>query len=84
MASSKKIKIYIMILSVAGLIFSIFNPSIDIAILVPFFWYIYVWEKKEKEEISFKYYNVTNILDRLINIKKDGLALSFVFKVLIV
>ncbi len=56
MPGPKKIKIYIMILSVAGLIFSILNPSIDIAILVPFFWYIYVWEKKEKKDVSFKYY----------------------------
>jgi hypothetical protein len=56
--SLKKLKIYIIILSVAGLIFSILNPSIDIAILVPFFWYIYVWEKKHKKEKIFKYYPV--------------------------
>lgn len=46
MISLKKIKFYIVSLGISGFLFSIINPSIDIAILVSFFWYAYLWKKE--------------------------------------
>ena len=56
MKKAKKNRLSIIILSTLGLIFSIINPSIDIAILIPLCWYIYVWEKEFKKEYEFKNY----------------------------
>ncbi len=46
MSRLEKTRVYVIVLGVASLIFSVVNPSLNVPILVAFAWYAYVWKKE--------------------------------------